>query len=214
MNSIPPITSIEYLWCVCHFFLNFCTLSSTCLSDISAHLSKLRDKEYRHVTACAYLANPAELEVVLHPVILRPLFSSFWLAIAFKLVEWRFGYLMYMWVYKSNSKMGQSILHANDEDSGVLVGYPGLKMKDAVSFFVWIRRCTSSVQCWAVLTKPLILTDECIIGAAAADILGDVGISSLPRVLIFWNSLLSLHGIFPLPPPIYVHFSVAWAPAL
>jgi hypothetical protein len=67
MNSIPPITSIEYPWCVCpFFFLNFCTLSSTCQSDISAHLSKLRDKESRHVAPRAYLANPAELEVVLH----------------------------------------------------------------------------------------------------------------------------------------------------
>jgi hypothetical protein len=96
-----------------------------------------------------------------------------------------------------------------------------------------IRRCTSSVQCWTVLTKPLTLTDEWIIGAAAADILGDVGISSLPRILIFWNRpalvawplsfLPTLTSRFPLlftsartetKPDvleqwIYVHFSIA-----
>jgi hypothetical protein len=34
--------------------------------------------ESRRVTAYAYLANPVELEVLLHPVMLRRLFSSFW----------------------------------------------------------------------------------------------------------------------------------------
>jgi hypothetical protein len=96
-----------------------------------------------------------------------------------------------------------------------------------------IRRCTSSVQCWTVLAKSLTLTDECIIGAAAADILGDVGISSLPRILSFWNRpalvawplsfLPTLTSRFPLlftsartetKPDvleqwIYVHFSIA-----
>jgi hypothetical protein len=172
---------------------------------MSAHLSKLR------VTAYAYLANPAELEVVLHPVKLRLLFSSFW--------PWRRSSPLRSNLWRGGSgssricgctrvtrKWVSLSFTRDDEDGGILVGYPGLKMKDAVSFFVWIRRCTSSVQCWAVLTKPLTLTDEWIIGAAASDILGDVGISSVPRVLqvIFWNRPAFVAWHLSFPPHLYV----------
>jgi hypothetical protein len=101
------------------FFLNFLTLSSTCLSNIFAHLSKVRDKESRRVPS--------------------------------------------------------------------------------------IRSCTSSIQCWTVLT-------ECIVGEAAGDILHDVGISSMARTYLMEKtgflcmaSFLSSHPYIEFPLIIYFY---------
>jgi hypothetical protein len=89
-----------------------------------------------------------------------------------------------------------------------LVGYPWTQNDSChvlFTHFTGFRRCTSSVQCWSVLPKPLISTNECIIGAAAADILGDVGISS-PGVRTY---LMEQTGFLCMPPPHpYLHLSL------
>jgi hypothetical protein len=59
IEQMPPITLIQYPWCVCNFFfLNFHIFLSTGL--------KLRGKDPLIDAVCEYLANPAEFEVVPH----------------------------------------------------------------------------------------------------------------------------------------------------
>jgi hypothetical protein len=75
------------------------------------------------------------------------------------------------------------------------------------------RRCTSSVQFWTIPAKPLRLMDECIVGAAAADILGDVGISSLARALILWIRPAFRAWRLSFPPTLILSFPLLFTSA-
>jgi elongation factor G len=81
---------------------------------------------------CAYLASPAEREVVAHdttqpasapPVELVPAAAAPLVALAFKLEEGRFGQLTYMRVYQGSLKKGQFIYHGR---SGKRIKVPKL----------------------------------------------------------------------------------------
>ncbi|KAI0247542.1 P-loop containing nucleoside triphosphate hydrolase protein [Lactifluus subvellereus] len=81
---------------------------------------------------CAYLASPAENEIVAHdtaqpasapPVELVPAAAAPLVALAFKLEEGRFGQLTYMRVYQGSLKKGQFIFHGR---SGKRIKVPKL----------------------------------------------------------------------------------------
>jgi elongation factor G len=81
---------------------------------------------------CAYLASPADREVVAHdtaqpasapPVELVPAEAAPLVAFAFKLEEGRFGQLTYMRVYQGSLKKGQFIFHGR---SGKRIKVPKL----------------------------------------------------------------------------------------
>jgi elongation factor G len=81
---------------------------------------------------CAYLASPAEREVLAHDttqptstpqVELVPAAAAPLVALAFKLEEGRFGQLTYVRVYQGSLKKGQFIFHAR---SGKRIKVPKL----------------------------------------------------------------------------------------
>ena len=101
---------------------------------------------------CAYLASPAEREVVAHDttqptsvpqVELVPAAAAPLVALAFKLEEGRFGQLTYMRVYQGSLKKGQFIFHSR---SGKRIKVPKLVRMHSNEMEVCLRECPPTTR--------------------------------------------------------------------
>ena len=115
---------------------------------------------------CAYLASPAEREVLAHDttlpasapqVELVPAAAAPLVALAFKLEEGRFGQLTYMRVYQGSLKKGQFIFHGR---SGKRIKVPKLVRMHSNEMEVCLRECLSCDLSMRVLFRTLRRSDQ------------------------------------------------------